>query len=847
MVKVDLLTYNNFYNNIAKKAGGLNTNYSAFKQYGPFTIDFNPNDGVDTEIVLNIDEANNVDYLIVYTATATSAVPAGTILSRWFILEKKRLRGGQCSFKLHRDVIVDNITDIKTSTALVERATLLDNDPFIFNKEDSSYNQIKISEEELKDYTNTPWIVGYLANTLDTEPKTITYIPEGNQYYQSFTSWDDFEFKNYVNGAPGITPTNFNMATRFIIDFGVNNAAANPDIYDIFHCQSLYNNPLKSWESKTYPSKNWRYKYTPQVTSADKEAAGTAMAQFLYSKRIVDNNLFDGTIYDCLYHYGPSEYGLTIPDQSTVQRFTSYNNKIIKVGPSGSEKFYRLQYTTNYSTDSTDRNIYSTSNDWKKRILEAVDASLTSPIEALGIWFRTNTITNGIHFHIEYQTAQFTATEISPSNNYSLTIPGTRKKLQDAPYTMFAIPYNSVSFNDGLLGFGNTDEVGCRGIASAMATALGGTGTTYIYDLQLLPYCPIQNTDLIVNGKDFRPTNIGFSLDKDFSKITKTVSGVISTVGFVFWLERSSFSVSIGRSIDVGNVKLSNETDLYRICSPNYQGTFDFSAAKNRGVSGFDIDCTYRPYTPYIKIAPIWNQEGIYGGTNDDGRGCICGGDFSLPIVDNAWIDYQISNKNFLNIFDRQIKSMDTMRGYQKTEQIFGSIFGGISGTAGGAATGKLIGGPNGAIAGTVIGAVGNIAAGITDYAISEARYKENKSLTTDMFNYQIGNVQALPDSLAKVGCQTANFRYWPMLEYYSCTDEEKENLDYILKTQGMKVGKVGTLNSYFDTAQRFTYENNKQFIRGRIVKSNLSDDTHMLMAVNNQLSAGVYFDKGLM
>ena len=187
------------------------------------------------------------------------------------------------------------------------------------------------------------------------------------------------------------------------------------------------------------------------------------------------------------------------------------------------------------------------------------------------------------------------------------------------------------------------------------------------------------------------------------------------------------------------------------------------------------------------------------------------------------------------------------MRGYQRTEQILGSIFGGVGGTASATAAGALIRGPVGGVVGGVVGAVGNIGAAIGDYYISESRFKETKSLTTDMFNYQLGNVQALPDSLAKVGCQTSNFRYWPMLEYYSCTDEEKENLDYILKTQGMKVGKVGTLNSYFDTAQRFTYENNKQFIRGRIIKSNISDDTHMLMAVNNQLSAGVYFDKGLM
>ena len=47
----------------------------------------------------------------------------------------------------------------------------------------------------------------------------------------------------------------------------------------------------------------------------------------------------------------------------------------------------------------------------------------------------------------------------------------------------------------------------------------------------------------------------------------------------------------------------------------------------NQGIDSFDIECTYKPYNPYIHISP--NYKGLYGKDFDDIRGLICGGDFS--------------------------------------------------------------------------------------------------------------------------------------------------------------------------------------------------------------------------
>lgn len=88
--------------------------------------------------------------------------------------------------------------------------------------------------------------------------------------------------------------------------------------------------------------------------------------------------------------------------------------------------------------------------------------------------------------------------EAAISASYKVDIPnaGNRRHLQDAPYDMFCIPYNynsklSVGYiHNGNYGrtIINCDAVAAMSLATQMAAELG----TQLYDIQLLPYCPIQ-------------------------------------------------------------------------------------------------------------------------------------------------------------------------------------------------------------------------------------------------------------------------------------------------------------------------------------------------------------------
>ena len=321
---------------------------------------------------------------------------------------------------------------------------------------------------------------------------------------------------------------------------------------------------------------------------------------------------------------------------------------------------------------------------------------------------------------------------------------------------------------------------------------------------------------------------------------------------YVFWIKGVNYSaqnldpfsskVRITKHysiLDPGNDaltrKLANECDLVRIVSQNYSAIFEFSPAKSGGVDGFLADCTYKPWSPYIHILP--KLKGLYGDnfvSIDDARGLICGGDMSLPQLSNAWANYQLQNKTYQEMFDRQIKNMDVQNDINRQGALAQLITSPITGGAAGAAIGGKIGGGFGAAAGAAIGALGgSITAGI-DYANNIKMMEENKQYAIDMYSYNLQNIQAIPTSLTKTSALTYNTRVWPFIEYYTCTDAEKDALKDKIKYNGMTIMKVGKLNDYL------LGEDN--FYKGKLIRlPDVKLDGHMAFEIYNELNKGVY------
>lgn len=141
------------------------------------------------------------------------------------------------------------------------------------------------------------------------------------------------------------------------------------------------------------------------------------------------------------------------------------------------------------------------------------------------------------------------------------------------------------------------------------------------------------------------------------------------------------------------DVKVKSQTELVRLVSPNYASFFDINVQYNKGINYFNIDCFYKPYQPYIHVNPDFN--GLYGKDFDDVRGLICGGDFSITLTNDAWSTYQLNNKNYQAIFDRNMQSLELNNNVQKMNDMATNIAGIFQGAAAGMGSGAaLLGGP---------------------------------------------------------------------------------------------------------------------------------------------------------
>lgn len=320
---------------------------------------------------------------------------------------------------------------------------------------------------------------------------------------------------------------------------------------------------------------------------------------------------------------------------------------------------------------------------------------------------------------------------------------------------------------------------------------------------------------------------------------------------FAFWIKNANYtsqnidqltsSIRIAQAYSILNPgneaierKLANECDVVRLVAQNYSAIFEFSPAKSGGVDGFLADCTYKPWSPYIHILP--KLKGLYGDNFvaiDDARGLICGGNMSLPQLSNAWANYQLQNKNYQEMFDRQIKNMDVQNDINRQGALAQLIAAPITGGAAGAAAGAQMGGIGGAITGGAIGVVGGgITAGL-DYANSLKMMEENRQYAIDMYGYNLQNIQAIPTSLTKTSALTYNTRVWPFIEYYTCTEDERTALKDKIKYNGMTIMKVSQLRNYL--------LGQDNFYKGKLIRLNIKVDSHMAYEIYNELNKGVY------
>lgn len=810
-----LFNYNNYYNRIVKFETTLQAYGTPVYTLSNISL-WNPNDGVNTTQLVNTNV--NCDYCII------TKVEAGveSIDSRWFVIDRNRQRNGQWSYSLRRDLIAENYNQIITAPAFIEKAYVGNNDPAVFNKEGMTFNQIKQSETLLQDETKSAWVVGYIPQDSFKESTTIksnVILTDSSDYVVEklddlpITQFNKDHFyegkRSNVRIAVNLkrpTGDGFTYNYHSPIFFGNNYTSASNSNYTTVREQ----NRLTSWNN-TSLSITIREPITSSAIKTIDDFYYYQSCDYMY------RNMFKEITYDDyitnIFNDAANYDGCTITTNISDQEMWDYNNKIVHT--TSDNKYYRINIKA-AAEKSPINNIPVSSelynylnNKLTREFIYNGRPSYKICIDGTANEYSFAILTDIRNvLYVEYEQLNI---------NAQTTLTSDRYHLNDQPYDMFCIPYSGTLeiYKNGEKLFNAN-----KSIAVNMAVEIGHqAGSASVYDVQLLPYCPVRYMI-----KDDGTFDIGNS------KVNFVTDGEGTNIGVICWATQSTFTFNINQKIEVNDYKMSNETDLYRLVSPNFNGQFEFSPAMNGGVDGFNVDCTYKPYNPYIHVNPNFNN--YYGQDFNDARGLICGGDFSLPQISSAWANYEQNNKNYQQIFNREIQTMQTTNYFNNMQSqvnlLANSLGAGLnSGTRMGGGAAGLIGG--------VISGVSSLAGGAIDYAAELSLQGEALNYKYDMYRYNLGNIQALPTSLSKTTAITANNKIFPMIEYYTCTEVEKNALKNKIKYNGMSIGRIGTISEFLQ--DDYTY------IKAQLIRlENIDNDTHYLNEVSNEVYKGGFF-----
>lgn len=738
-------------------------------------INFNPNDGINAvQVVGKPEKAYNSSGNYVF-------ITDGDTVSHWFILEARRIRGGQYRLTLRRDLLRDFYNNWVNSTCKINRAIASDYSPYVYNDENVALNQIKKGEVLLKDSSKMAWIVGfvdkkYAGGTINIKSNVVPdYTAE---------TLDDWAYNKYVgdnkyvNNTFGYPDNSYSIFTalEIIQDTGTYISKA---ILPFYNCEFYLS------------AKTGEYgDYTINKGSRDK------FIEFMSMNKQNINRIVHASI-------SKETYGGTI-SSNEISTISNLEGKTLKVG----QNYYKIELYV--STTHEEHQIDS------GNMIDAVRSILDTFPEKKSGTANLKVLARIDHYTLSLKEIQ--------SDDYTITMPAEeeRFKNKNAPFDIFCIPYA----DDMAILCSRQQIPSSKSFAVSLAAEIGRELGSNCYDIQLLPFCPMTGYSVSGNLFDINSTDTKrYTFVENESNEAKYV---------LFWATASSGTFNITNlEIDESeNLKIDNQCDFYRLVSPNYNGQFEFNRAKNGGkIEGFNVDYTYLPYSSYIHVNPFFG--GLYGKDYDDARGLICQGDFSIMYLSDAWKNYQINNKNYNNIFDREIESLETQRKYERINQTAGIIGGAISAAASGASFG---------IVGGIVGGIASSAAGAGDLYISEKLYQEKLDYSKDMYAMRLDNIKAQPRSIAKTTAYTNNNKVFPVLEYYTCTEVEKTAFANMIANYSMTIGAISTPLEFIYNTWEYEGIADRGFISAELIEiEGIEGDDNIISEIAKELRLGVY------
>lgn len=854
--------YNDYFNREIKYYPTLKEYTDSIEDYTVIqNVNLDINDNVNATIVVPEDDpsagvSNGIwkhgTYMIAQDTVDT------TDLSRWFVVEAEFIRQGRYKLTLRRDLVSDFLEPLLKSTVYVEKGYVRNNtldindyNPLAFNQEGFTANQIKKKEVSLKDKAGCKWVVGYLNKGSITEQKAIkayANLSETPDYKVSTISASPVA-KFVDNTTLASIPKSYVKAVVAQIDIQWNTELA-PGIFYRRHAIGKTGNTITNITRDEY--RGW-----VACNNVPKLAKSLSSTEYGAPKT---------NYQDIIKSFTEARASIAVTQEEWNAALAA-NDKILYV--STLDKYFRIKVYSNeryaryYDIDpNTDAGNYSQ--------LEYYVTHGTSPC------YITTASSSNFHLFVDWASELTVSLTEIQNQGYSLTVKPDYNKTIGEAYDAFAIPLleDYYHLTDGNVGYFSADYNSALAIGQELTDI-----NTEALDLQLLPYAPIpdewistytvQAKDIFSNNGDIPDSYLNKeiiefnltegSLDNSFNFIFEEDGR--TGVNIIFYLDSTQFNkiiefngISTGEENEdlaianstnfssIEQVKCRNQLDTWRIYAGDYSSSFEFNMARNGGVAYFEVDCAYKPYHPYIRVAP--NFGGLYGSDFNDTRGLVCSNtDYSLPRISAPWETYERTNINYMNAFNRQIQNMDVNRKYQRKSEVAQMIAGSITAGGTGAFMGSALPIPGATAIGAAVGGAASLGAGLQDLYYSDQLYKENKQYAIDQFNMNLENIQALPNTITAVGALNPNNKVFPQLTFYSCSDIEREAFLLKMKWDGMTIGILtNKISDYVNI-------NDKTYFKGRLVYMPLEEvniESHELAELANELAKGILIDKGV-
>lgn len=406
----------------------------------------------------------------------------------------------------------------------------------------------------------------------------------------------------------------------------------------------------------------------------------------------------------------------------------------------------------------------------------------------------------------------------------------------DQPFQIFYIPITEGATirQDGIDY--TTDKLVTESMLYDLISAYSGTAGKLL-DVQLVSYCPV---DEFIESYD--------SVNKRFNGggCKERIDAGGTTAIFLYEVPYCSYSLFVPYTITVDDYKLAQKKKI-QITSPSGASVYDFSVAKNGGLTGFIIDVDIRPYASFHRIQPIFNL--IYGTNYNDTRGLIYQEDMSLTVTTSAWETYKRQNINYMASFNaeqnykRSQLSIDqaanwgnfgfdagkrlvkagveaaTFAAEAVAQDVWFGAKGGVSGAAGAGAI----------MAGAVVSEGIEAAQLAYNNHMDNKKLEDNIAYSREQYNYNLGNIKAIPENLEKVSGVFVTNNLIPYIQEFEPTEDEIEYFKNYLDTYGVNLGMMVDLR-----VKEFDY------LQGTIIQFGGVVTNEEYSEIHSQLTKGV-------